>query len=441
MRYLSHSDDDIKKILSVIGKDSIDDLFESIPKDLIFKKSLNLPEPLNEWELEKHIEGLIKDKFQGICFLGGGIYNHFIPYLVPYLSSRSEFLTSYTPYQPEISQGTLQALFEYQTYITEYLKMDYSNASMYDGATSFVEGILLSLRHTKKNKVIVSKAINPNYRDVLDTYSRAIGFEVITLAYGEDGRTKLDLPPLDDVASISIQSPNYFGVIEDLARVRDKIGSNKTLFISLFSEALAFGLIKPPGFYGADIVCGEGQSLGIDRSFGGPCLGIFTFKENLLRKAPGRIAGQTLDRDGNRAFCLTLATREQHIRREKATSNICSNQGLCCLKAIIYMSLLGSSGLREIAQMNYNNSIYLKEKLVEAGCQIVFSGTTFNEFVVKYPVSTNFNELKKQNIIPGLNLERRFPELNDCYLVTVTEVTSKSDMDKLIKIIGGDYEL
>lgn len=442
MRYLSHSDDDIKKILSVIGKDSIDGLFETIPKDLIFKKEMNLPTALNEWELEDYINNLAKDDAKPSSFLGGGIYKHFIPNIVPYLASRSEFLTAYTPYQPEISQGTLQALFEYQTYITKYLEMDYSNASMYDGATSFVEGILLSLRYTKRDKVVVSKAINPNYREVLDTYSKAIGFQVITIGYGKDGKTDLSqLPDLSDIASVSIQSPNYFGVIEDMGTAREKISDKKALLISIFSEALAFGLIKPPGSFGADIVCGEGQSLGIEMSFGGPCLGIFTFKEKLLRMAPGRIAGETVDSDGNRAFCLTLATREQHIRREKATSNICSNQGLCCLKAIIYMSLLGGEGLRGIAQMNFNNSSYLKEKLIEAGCELPFSGATFNEFVVKFPVKTNLDEISRNKILPGIPLDKNFPELAGYYLVTVTELTKKQDIDDFVKIIGGGYEL
>lgn len=442
MRYISHNSTDVEKILSVIGKNSLDELFESIPGELRCKDELKLPKALNEWELDEYISSLSSNLFKGVNFQGGGIYNHFIPYLIPYIVSRSEFLTSYTPYQPEISQGTLQGIFEYQTYITKYLEMDYSNASMYDGATSFVEGILLSLRYTKKNKVVVSKAINPNYREVLETYSNSIGFEIITLDYTDSGKTDLtNIPDLKDIASISLQSPNYFGVIEDLDKVKPIIGDEKTLFISIFSEAIAFGVYKPPGAYDADIVCGEGQSLGIDMSFGGPCLGIFTFKEKLLRQSPGRIVGQTVDKNGDRSYCLTLATREQHIRREKATSNICSNQGLCCLRAIIYMALLGGEGLQKVAKLNYNNSSYLKEQLESVGCEIKFYGETFNEFVVRFPSSFNAKNIQDKDYIPGIELGHSYPELDGYYLISVTELIKKDDIDSFVSIIGGDNEL
>ena len=339
-------------------------------------------------------------------------------------------MTSYTPYQPEISQGTLQSLFEFQTYISNYLDMDYTNASMYDGATSFAEAAILSVKSTKKRKVLVSKAINPNYLEVLESYSKGLDFEVVTLDYDDSGKTDLtNIPDLSDIASISIQSPNYFGVIEDQELIKPIIGENKTLFISVFSEILSFGLIHPPGYYGADIACGEGQSFGINQSFGGPCLGIFSFNKKFLRIVPGRLVGQTLDKNNERSFCLTLATREQHIRRDKATSNICSNQGLCVLSAIIYMSLLGGKGLKKLSQLNYNNSEYLKKGLKDIGCKIQ-NENTFNEFLVNFPKDIDMKKFEKNDIAPGVYV-------GNSYLVSVTEVFSKKDLDTYISIVGG----
>lgn len=435
MRYLSHTEKDITHMLGAIGKDSVSDLFESIPKDLRLTKPLDLPDPLGEWELEEYLTGISENDGIKKSYLGAGSYNHYLPNIIPYLTSRSEFLTSYTPYQPEISQGTLQALFEFQTYISDYLEMDYSNASMYDGATSFVEGVMLSVRSTKRKKVIVSKAINPNYLEVLKTYSEGVEFEIIELGYNKNGKTDLSsLPDLKDIASISIQSPNFFGVIEDLDQIKPMIGGEKTLFISVFSEILSFGLYNPPGFYGADLACGEGQSFGVSRSFGGPSLGIFAFNKKYLRNVPGRLVGESLDKNNRRSFSLTLATREQHIRRDKATSNICSNQGLCVLSAIIYMSLLGGVGLKKLALINFNNTEYLKIGLKGIGCNIVYESETFNEFMVKFPSTFSFKLFKEAEILPGY-------KINDCYLITVTEVFSKTDMDRFITLVGGENDL
>lgn len=437
MRYLSHTTEDIKTMLNSIGRGSISELFESIPEELRFDGELDIPKALTEWQLEEYLNRLSSKGFTGKSYLGAGSYNHHIPNIIGYLTSRSEFLTSYTPYQPEISQGTLQALFEYQTYISEYLGMDYSNASMYDGATSFVEAVLLAVRSTKRDKVLVSKAINPNYLEVLKTYADTVGLKVILLDYDINGKTILDnLPNMTDIASISVQSPNFFGVIEDQELIKPIIGSEKTLFISVFSEILSFGLFNPPGYYGADIACGEGQSFGISRSYGGPALGVFAFNQKYLRTAPGRLVGETTDKKGRRSFSLTLATREQHIRREKATSNICSNQGLCVLSATIYLSLLGGHGLKKLALLNYNNAEYLKKRLVDIGCQIQNKEDTFNEFVVTFSSKIDVEELEKFGIIPGFNLTNyNMPE--NTFLVTVTEVFNKVDLDDYVIRVGG----
>lgn len=442
MRYLSHTDDDIKTMLNQIGKESLEELFSSIPGEFRVDGELKLPNALTEWELKEYFENISKKGFTGKSFLGGGSYEHYIPEIINYLTSRSEFLTSYTPYQPEISQGTLQYLFEFQTYIANYLGMDYSNSSMYDGATSFVEAVLLSLRVNKKNRVVVSKAINPNYLEVLKTYRDAVGFEIIELDYGQDGRTNLSsIPDLDDIASIAIQSPNFFGIVENLERVRQIVLGKKALYIALFSEILSFGLYRPPGDYGADIACGEAQSFGLYRNFGGPYLGVFAFKKKYLRSVPGRIVGQTVDRKGRRSFCLTLATREQHIRRERATSNICSNQGINTLRALIYMSLLGGKGLKRLAKINYNNCEYLKESLKSIGCTIKFASETFNEFVVKYPKGFNIDGVKRAGYLPGIPLFDYFEELRGYYLITVTEVFTRADIDNYIDTVGGQDDL
>ncbi len=431
MSYISHSEDDIRKMLQEIGVDSISELFRSIPETLKLSGPLKLPPALSEWELIDYMERISSGDGVNKSYLGGGIYNHYIPSIIPYLTSRSEFLTSYTPYQPEISQGTLQAQFEFQTYISYLLGMDYSNASMYDGATSFAEGVLLSSRVTKSNKVVVSRGINPNYLEVLKTYCFGAELEIIELELDSSGKTDFSkLPNLEDIASISVQSPNYYGVIEDQDKIRPLIGSYSTLFISVFTEILSFGLYKPPGDYGADIACGEGQSLGISKSYGGPSLGIFAFNQKYLRQVPGRLVGQTLDKNGKRCFSLTLATREQHIRRERATSNICSNQGLCVVSAIIYLSLLGSEGIKKLAKINFNNAEYLKKRIIEAGGRLKYTGETFNEFCVEFHQPERLKKLEELGVIPGY-------KIGNYYLIAVTEKFSRKDLDEYIDVIGG----
>lgn len=440
MRYLPHTSDDIAAMLAVVGVKSLDDLFSTIPDDCCSRVELNLPEPMSEWDLNSHMNRLagtmaVAPEYK--IFLGAGSYDHFIPEAVRQLLLRGELFTAYTPYQPEISQGTLQTIFEYQTLIARLLGMDVANASMYDGASGLAEALLMAVRITKRKKVAVSAAVHPLYRRVVQTYFGASGYDVVEIPYDTDGRTDLSiLTALDELAGVAVQSPNFFGCIEDLDRVGKAVHMDKkTLFITCFSEPLAYGLLKNPGSVGADIVCGEGQSLGIPRSFGGPSLGVFAVRQKYVRSMPGRLVGQTVDKDGKRGFVLTLSTREQHIRRERATSNICSNQGLCATAATMYMAFLGGTGFRELAALNRDKCEYLKHELTHAGCRIPFDTPTFNEFVARFPdgAEAAYNKLLKKKIVGGLPLGAYYPELDDCVLICATETSSKADIDALVK--------
>jgi glycine dehydrogenase subunit 1 len=440
MRYLPHTQDDIAEMLHTIGIESLDALFDSLPAACRRKKALNLAEPLTEWELNRHMNSLADS--MAVCpeyrvFLGAGSYDHYIPEVTRQLLGRSEFYTAYTPYQPEISQGTLQAIYEYQTLTSRLLGLDVANASMYDGASALAEALLMAIRITRRNKVAVSRLIHPLYRRVIQTYFAPTGYEVVELPFLENGRTDLSrLGDLADIAGVAIQSPNFVGCVEDLGSISETIHSDKkTLMIVSFSEPLAYGILKSPGSQGADIACGEGQSLGIPRSFGGPGLGMFASKSAYMRQMPGRLIGKTTDLEGRRGFVLTLATREQHIRREKATSNICSNQGLCATAAGMYMAALGGTGIRELAQLNHDKAAYLKAGLTGAGFDIPFSAPTFNEFTVKFPggFDAKYSALLAKNIVAGLPLAPYYPELKGYYLLCVTETMDKADMDMLVK--------
>jgi len=441
MRYLPHTDEDIAAMLETIGANSLDDLFSIVPKDCRFEGALDLPEPLTEWELGDHMGALADTMAAGPrykAFMGAGSYEHHIPESVSYLLGRSELSTAYTPYQPEMSQGTLQAIYEYQTLVTRLLGMEVANASLYDGATALAEALLMAIRITRRRKVAVSKAVNPLYRRVVRTYFEPTGFEMLELDYLEDGRTDLSaIDGLEELAAIAVQSPNFFGVIEDLRAVGDIAHKDKTLFVAAFTEPLAYGILKTPGEQGADIACGEGQSFGIPQSFGGPGLGVFSCKKDYMRSMPGRLVGQTVDADGKRGFVLTLATREQHIRREKATSNICTNNSLCALASAMYMASLGGGGFRELAALNRDKSEYMKKALEKAGCRITFDGPTFNEFVVEFPGDPNdgYTRLLDRKIIAGLPLAPYYPELEGKHLLCVTEVRTKADMDALVEEI------
>jgi glycine dehydrogenase subunit 1 len=439
MRYLPHTDSEVQSMLKVIGADSLDDLFSHIPADNRRTSGLNLEEAMTEWELDQYMDDLAQNmgpSRKSMSFLGAGSYEHFIPASLKHLLSRSEFYTAYTPYQPEVSQGTLQAIFEYQTLASRLLGLEISNASMYDGASALAEAVLMALRISKKKSTVaLSTAIHPHYRQVVATYLQPMGFTVVDLPWNADGRTDLAQLPKEDLAAVAVQSPNFFGCIEDLAAAAQTAHSQQTLFITAFTEPLAYGLLPSPGSQGADIACGEGQSLGIAQSFGGPGLGMFCSVKKYMRNLPGRLVGQTQDRQGNRGFVLTLATREQHIRREKATSNICSNQGLCATTAAMYLASLGGTGLRELARLNRDKAEYAKQAFQAAGCSLPFSAPGFNEFVIKLPRDAEevFARCTGQGIVPGLPLGRYYSGLADHMLVCVTETKSKQDLDNLVK--------
>jgi glycine dehydrogenase subunit 1 len=439
MPYLPHTSEEISSMLHVVGVDDLDGLFSTVPADCRIKNDLKLPEALTEWELNDHMEALsgnmaVSPEYK--IFLGAGSYEHFIPASVSYLLGRSEFVTSYTPYQPEMSQGTLQAIYEYQTLAARLLGMEIATASHYDGATALAESLLMAVRITKRIKVAISSLIHPLYRQVVRTYFEPTGFEVVELGYLENGMTDIaGLDDMDDLAAVAVQSPNFFGCIEDLQAVGEKAHDREALFVASFTEALAYGLLKSPGAQGADIVCGEGQSLGIPSSFGGPALGMLASRKKFMRSLPGRLVGRTKDLDGKRGFVLTLATREQHIRREKATSNICTNNSLCALAAVMYMASLGSTGIRELARLNRDKAEYLKKGLKEAGCKIAFDTPTFNEFVVEFPTGFEvaYRRLLEKKIVPGLSLAPYYPDFAGHYLLCVTETKSRDDMDALIR--------
>jgi glycine dehydrogenase subunit 1 len=439
MRYLPHTPEDIAQMLQTTGVRSLDDFFSVIPAECRRSRPMVLPEPLTEWELNAHIDdlaGRMAAAPEAKVFLGAGSYEHFIPAAVSFVTSRSEFVTSYTPYQPEMSQGTLQAIFEYQSLASRLLGMEVANASMYDGASALAEALLMAARVTRRSAVAVSRAVHPLYRRVVRTYLEPTGIEVREVPFRPDGATDRDaLGRMQELAAVAVQSPNFFGCMEDLQAFADPAHAGGALCVAAFSEPLAFALFKNPGRLGADIACGEGQSLGIPRSFGGPGLGMFASKMQYVRNMPGRLVGETTDIEGRRGFVLTLATREQHIRREKATSNICTNNSLCALTSAAYMASLGGSGLRELAQLNHDKAEYLKTQLAAAGIALPFTATTFNEFVAAFPqgFEDTYRRLLAKKIVAGLPLEPYYPELPGHYLLCVTETLSKADIDTLVR--------
>lgn len=441
LRYLPHTEEDIQKMLKAIGLETMEDLFKNIPKEYRLSKSLDLPRPLSESDLLINMERLQAPLLT--TFLGGGAYYHFVPAAIAYLTSRSEFYTAYTPYQPEISQGTLQAIYEYQTLMCQLTGMEVSNASMYDGATSLAEAVLMANRMTGRKKILLSQTIHPEYRKVVETYIDPDEQKIVLIPYLKtEGRTdERALSQMLDqqVSAVVIQNPNFFGVIEDFKHIAERVHQAGGLMITCFSEAIAYGILKPPGEFGADIVVGEGQSLGIPLSFGGPYLGIFTTREKFIRNMPGRLVGETVDLEGKRGFVLTLATREQHIRREKATSNICTNEGLCALMATIYLSLLGKRGLREVALMNLSKAEYAKKVASKIhGCQITFTSPTFNEFVLRVEDNPEkvLERMRREGILGGLYLGPFYPELSRHLLVTVTEMNTRKEIERWAEVFG-----
>lgn len=392
--------------------------FADIPDSVRLKRDLALPTPLSEPELLEELKAQSEINKKSDPFLGAGCYHHFVPSVVKHLVSRSEFYTAYTPYQAEASQGTLQTIYEYQSMICELTGMDVANASMYDGATAMAEAALMAVRITGKKEIVVSTAIHPHYRQVLKTYCTAADLTLIEIPY--DQKTGLSPYPktlTPNAACYILQQPNFFGNIEDVSNLADKIHREGALFI-VSVDPISLGLLKPPGNYGADIVVGEGQPLGNSMNFGGPGLGIFATKKEFLRQMPGRIVGATTDAEGRRGFVLTLATREQHIRRERATSNICSNEALCALAACVYLSVMGKQGLRKVAELCLQKASYLKKKLSD---KVLWLNTSsFKEFVIKTDKKV------------GLSLEVYYPELKDSKLICVTELIKKEMLDELI---------
>lgn len=444
-KYIPNTEDDISKMLESIGVERVDDLFIDIPKSLRLEKPIELPPPLSELELLRELKRLASqnaDSQEYRYFIGGGAYNHYIPSVINHIISRAEFYTAYTPYQPEVSQGTLQVIFEYQTMIADLLGMDIANASMYDGASSFAEAVLMAYR-VKKNakKVLIPKSLNPAYKLVMNTYVNNTGIEIIEVPYKKDGLLDFDFLKNNidsDTFALTVQNPNYFGCIEDFREITQIIKNYDILLIGVITEALSLGILKPPGHFGADIVVGEGQSLGIPLSFGGPYLGLFSSKEKYMRQMPGRLCGETTDKEGKRGFVLTISTREQHIRREKATSNICTNQGLCALMASIYMSTMGKKGMREVAIQNLQKTDYAMKKIEGiSGYEIVFKSSCFNEFLVRCPKSTlEINrKLVENKIVGGLDISCYYPEFADCMLLSFTEIVTKEDIDRLCNIL------
>ncbi len=442
LRFMPHTQADIRSMLAATGLKETADLFAHIPDDCRRKEPPDLPAPLSEWDLDRHMDVLAGTTAVSpgySIFLGAGSYDHHIPETIKQLLRRGELYTAYTPYQPEVSQGTLQAIYEYQILVARLLGMQVSNASVYDGASAMAESLLMAIRITKRKRLAISRAVHPYYRQVIDTYLKPTGIEIVSLPFDLQGRTDLSrLPAEKELAALLVQSPNFFGCIEDLANVKTVIETDPDrLMVVGFSEPMAYGLYKSPGSLGADIVCGEGQSLGIPRSFGGPGLGIMTCHMKHIRSMPGRLVGKTVDLDDRRGFVLTLSTREQHIRRERATSNICTNQGLCATAAAMYMASLGGTGFRDMARLNHDKTVYLKKGLRQAGIRLPFDAPTFNEFVIQLPPGSakRYQALVKKRIIAGLPLDKFYPELTDHYLLCVTETSSKEAMDRLIEEI------
>ncbi|KFZ42858.1 aminomethyl-transferring glycine dehydrogenase [Anoxybacillus flavithermus] len=441
-RYLPMTEEDKQQMLQTIGVQSIDELFSDIPESVRFQGEYNIKPAKSEPELMKELMALAEKNANmktHISFLGAGVYDHYIPTIVDHVISRSEFYTAYTPYQPEISQGELQAIFEFQTMICELTGMDVANSSMYDGGTALAEAALLSAAHTKKKKVLLSNTVHPEYRDVVKTYAKGPGLEVVEIPH-KNGVTDVDALQKEmneDVACVIVQYPNFFGQIEPLKDMEPIVHAHKGMFV-VASNPLALGVLTPPGQFGADIVVGDAQPFGIPTQFGGPHCGYFAVKSALMRKIPGRLVGQTTDEEGRRGFVLTLQAREQHIRRDKATSNICSNQALNALAASVAMTALGKNGVKEMATMNIQKAHYAKEAFVNNGFHVVFTGPFFNEFVVRMnkPIAEVNKKLLEKEIIGGYDLGRDYPELQNCMLIAVTELRTKEEIDTLVKELG-----
>lgn len=441
-RYIPLTEKDKQEMLQTIGAKSIGELFGDVPSDILLNRDLNIAEGEAETTLLRRLNRIASKnitKETHTSFLGAGVYDHYTPSVVDAMISRSEFYTAYTPYQPEISQGELQAIFEFQTLICELTDMDVANSSMYDGMTSFAEACILAFSQTKKNKIVVSKGLHYQALQVLHTYAKTRKeFEVVEIDL--DGTVtdlkKLEAAVGDETAAVAVQYPNFYGSIEDLEKIQSFIEDKKALFI-VYANPLALGLLTPPGSFGADIVVGDTQPFGIPAQFGGPHCGYFATTKKLMRKVPGRLVGQTQDDEGNRGFVLTLQAREQHIRRDKATSNICSNQALNALASSIAMSALGKQGIYDIAVQNIEHANYAKQQFIKKGFEVL-DGTSFNEFVVKFdkPIQQVNEELVKYNIIGGFDLGVVSDDFKNHMLIAVTELRTKDEIDTFVEKAG-----
>ena len=434
MRYLPLNQNDRAAMLDVIGVETIDDLFGDVPKAARLDKLIDLPSHQSEAAIERHMMRLSNKSVSAGSvpfFCGAGAYRHHIPATVDHLIQRSEFLTAYTPYQPEISQGTLQTLFEFQTQVALLTGMDVANASMYDGSTACAEAVVMAKRVTRKTKAILAPGLHPHYAAATQTLASMLDIDIheAAPAIGQD-QSVIDLIT-DEIACVVVQSPNVFGEIVDLAPIAEKAHAHKALLIAVFTEPVALGLIKPPGEQGADIVVGEGQGIGVGLNFGGPHVGLFACRQKLVRQMPGRVCGQTVDANGDRGFVLTLSTREQHIRREKATSNICTNSGLCCLAFSIHMSLLGDAGLKQMAVLNHENACHLADVMDGIKGAEVVNETFFNEFTVRLdkPAADVVQALADKGILGGVPFSRISGGTHeDLFLVCATETASDEDI-------------
>jgi len=438
MRYIPNAESDWGEMLQTIGVERLEDLIRILPEPLRLKEPLHLPSPLAEMELVQHLLSLSESK-RMVSFLGAGAYDHFIPAVVDHVLRKSEFYTAYTPYQPEVSQGTLQAIFEFQTLICQLTGMEVANASVYDGASAVAEGVLMAQRLKGGKKCLLARTVHPEARFVTRTYTRPSALELREIPYRAEGSTDLDaLRDLidEETSAVVLQQPNFFGCLEDLEEAAAIAHAQGALMIVAVAEPLSMALLQPPGLLGADIVVGEGQSFGNALSFGGPYVGFFASKEVFLRAMPGRLVGETVDRQGRRGFVLAVATREQHIRREKATSNICTNQALCALAVLVYLSTLGKEGLKELARANLSKCEYAKKRLGELG-RLRFSGPTFNEFVIRLNRDPQIilPALLQQGIIGGFPLKKFYAEMETEVLVCVTERNSRQEIDRLIEAL------
>ena len=436
LQYIPHTKEDVSEMLKAIGCGSIDDLFVDISSK--YKpKSFNLPEGISEFDVMKYLRNLAqKNKGPLKCFLGGGFYDHYIPEAANYLASRGEFLTAYTPYQPECSQGTLQALYEFQSVICSLTGMEVANASLYEGGTALYEAVMMAIRITKRKKVVIDSGVNPIYRKILSSYTTNLEyhFEESEVVHGQSDRDKITKLLDKDTAVLVLQNPNFFGAIDDHSDLIEKAHELGVLVVESVYP-ISLGLLKSPGEIDADIVVGDGQSMGHPLQLGGPYLGFMATKGKFIRKMPGRVVGQTVDRSGKQCFVNTIQAREQHIRREKATSNICTNSALCAIQSLIYLSLLGKQGLKELAQVNLDKAEYAKVSLEKIpGIEVKRSSPTFNEFTIKLPVDTHkiIGEMIDRGFIAGFPLGRYYKDMSQYMIIAVTEQRTKEDIDEYV---------